>query len=269
MTFPIIQICVSLTKNRNLFKICLLLIVVILASFSVFILNYKFEFKIKNQSLNFDQIHNRIVSNKSSKIRVVFYSDPKNGGYGNKLYSLITAFLIALVTESALLIDWPEIGNYIKEPFTMSFHRFNDSTYLDFNQKHPSIYTINTKSVNSWNFNKRVISEPIENLENFSRYFVSDIIPYFFDLCQNRQYAEKLVRYGYVRNSAIYRAFGLLNDQDLLESQKTDLMLLIGFEFAGNFLNKHWVPKKDLEIKINRIIKTDFKNSFVIGKFMI
>lgn len=257
---------VSLTRNRNLFKICLLLIVVIL----VFILNYKFEYKIKNQSLNYDEIHNRIVSNKtSSKIRVVFYSDPKNGGYGNKLYSLITAFLIALVTESALLIDWPEIEKHIKEPFTMSFHRFKDSTPLDFNQKHPSIYTINTKSVNSWNFNKKVISEPIENLEDFSRYFVSDIIPYFFDLCQNRKYADKLVRYGYVRNSVIYRGFDLLNDQDLLESQKTDLMLLIGFEFAGNFLNKHWIPNNDLSKKINRIIKTDFKNSFVIGKLTI
>ena len=263
--FPIIRICC--VKNRNLFKICFLLI---LASFSVFILNNKFEFEIKNPSLNYNEIHNRIVSNNITKIRVVFYSDPKNGGYGNKLYSLITAFLIALVTESALLIDWPEIEKYIKEPFNMSFHQFNDSTPLDFNQKHPSIYTINTKSVNSWNFNKKVISsEPIENLENFSRYFVSDIIPYFFDLCQNRQYAEKLVRYGYVRNSTIYRAFDLLNDQDLLDSQKADLMFLIGFEFAGNFLNKHWIPNNDLSKKINRIIKTEFKNSFVIGKFMI
>jgi hypothetical protein len=181
----------------------------------------------------------------------------------------MTAFMVAIVTESALLIDWPEIKNYIKEPFKLSFHKFNDSSPLDFNVKHPGIYRINTESINSWNYEKRLIGDKIRIPGNITRFYVSDIISYFFDLCQNRAFTEKLVRYGYVRNRTASRAFDLLNDDESLDSQKIDFIFFIGFEFAGSFLNRHWVPNESLTRKLNTFVDRNFKESFIIGKYKL
>lgn len=51
-------------------------------------------------------------------------------------------------------------------------------------------------------------------------------------MSQNQAFAEKLVRYGYVRNKTVSRAFDLLNDEESLDSQKIDFIFFIGFEFG-------------------------------------
>lgn len=258
---------IPLKKYRRFLKFYSILIICSFVSLYLIvnnnILHLNESLSIENQ-LIYQEIHNKII-NKNSQTRVVFYRESRVAGYGNNLYSLMTAFLVATITESALLIDWPQIKNYIKEPFKMSFHKFNDSSPLDFNQKQPRIYTINTSSINSWNYNKQLIGDEIKIVGNYSRYYVSDIIPYFFDLLQNRAYAEKLVRYGYVSNRTVSRAFELLSDQDSLHSHRIDFIFFIGFEFAGRFLNSHWIPRSDLAVKIDTFVGKNFRKAFVIG----
>jgi hypothetical protein len=54
-------------------------------------------------------------------------------GYGNKMYSLISGFTVALVTNSALIVNWAEIGKYIQEPLYKCFQpKTNLKSELDY-----------------------------------------------------------------------------------------------------------------------------------------
>jgi hypothetical protein len=59
-----------------------------------------------------------------SNLKVVFegYTD---GGYCNKLYSLISSLFISILTKSAIVIRWNYIDKYIEEPLYLSFFKFN------------------------------------------------------------------------------------------------------------------------------------------------
>ena len=47
-------------------------------------------------------------------------------GYGNRLYSLLTSFVAAVLTDSALMVSrWNGIRDYIDEPMNRTFHKFS------------------------------------------------------------------------------------------------------------------------------------------------
>jgi len=274
MILPILKRLVYKTKKRFLVKICtifFILILLVLFFLDTNVLNFTLlvSFTPKNdiQMSNFNQIQEENVFNKHDTIKVVFY-EVKKVGYGNKLYSMLTSFMVAVVTESALLIDWPTIDKYIEEPFNLAFHKFNDKSPLDRSYQSIPIYSINSATINSWNYTKTILTNTnsIQIPENYTRYYVSDMIAYFFDLCHKRAYAEKLVRYGYVQEKTVRQAFELLEDKSARESQKIENLNLIGFEFAGNVLNKHWKPKYFLYKKMTNFLNKHFQNSFIIGK---
>lgn len=81
---------------------------------------------------------------------------PPSAGYGNRMYSMLSAFLIAVVTESALLIKWPPIDKYIDCPLVDTFRVFNDSSFLDYNQKVPNRCYVNTVTPNAWLYKKNL-----------------------------------------------------------------------------------------------------------------
>jgi hypothetical protein len=137
---PYIRMFIKILPNRNLFA-------------------SKFELKnytTLTNSSKFIQIHEDIIKNRT-RSKVVFYEIDKGVGYGNRLYSMLTAFLVALVTESALLINWPLIENYIETPLSNAFVKFNNTGFFDFNQKNPKIYQIISSSPNIWAPKKRIL----------------------------------------------------------------------------------------------------------------
>lgn len=105
------------------------------------------------ENLKFAKIHRNILSNRNEK-RIVFYQII-GVGYGNRVYSMLSAFLVAVITDSALLINWPQIDSYIQSPLVDVFKRFNDLSFLDFNQKSPEICNIKTKTSNTWSSDKQ------------------------------------------------------------------------------------------------------------------
>ena len=106
-----------------------------------------------NDSLNeFREIHAKIIG-KKLPLRVTFngYTD---GGYGNRIYSMLTSLVIAILTDSALLIQWNEIENYIEEPLYCSFLnncKFNDFDDLNFNYTTDNSY--HPHSLYAWRYN--------------------------------------------------------------------------------------------------------------------
>ena len=103
---------------------------------------------------SFLKIHEKIVLNRTEN-NVVFYR-VSGAGYGNRIYNMLSAFLAAIISDSAILIDWPSIDNYIECPLVNVFTKFTDSSFLDLNQKSPQICTITTLTKNTWSFNKHL-----------------------------------------------------------------------------------------------------------------
>lgn len=222
---------------------------------------------IKN--LEYIKIHEDIVFNRTLEQhkKIVFYLQRSDVGYGNNVYSYLTALLTAILTESALLVDWPQIEKYIEEPLKFAYTKFKDSSYLDFNQKKPTIYGLNLVSINTWKFEKILnINETLP--DKYSRISVRSIEPYFFDLCSNPNYFGHLLKSKLVSNATLERARTALVDPNVIKWQKMEYLFLVGFEFAGTALNRHWILNKnngDMITKLNTFLDREFKNAFVIG----
>ena len=84
------------------------------------------ESKIHNDTLlAYKEIHRNIMDGISKPVKVSVHG-PAGNGYANKIYSLISAMVVALLTDSAFLVRWENIDLYIKEPFYKSFHNFSN-----------------------------------------------------------------------------------------------------------------------------------------------
>jgi len=116
--------------------------------------NTSIEPRRESASTKFDNLQRRIVL-KRNEYRVVFYKISE-AGYGNRIYSMLSAFLAAVVIDGALLIDWPMIDQYIDCPLQNVFSKFKDLSFLDINQKNPQICHINARSANTWSYNKQL-----------------------------------------------------------------------------------------------------------------
>lgn len=97
------------------------------------------------------------------------------------------------------------------------------------------------------------------------RYYVSSYIAYFFDLCANPTYHGKLIENGFVRNKTIQRAVNSLKNVSEDEKTKIENQFLIGFEFAGTFLNHYWFPKKHMLEKVEEFVEKFLRDNYVIG----
>ena len=195
---------------------------------------------INDSFIDYERIHNDIVFNRSSNRRVLFYKSSQVG-YGNNIYSMLSAFMIAVLTESALLIDWPEIDKYIEPPFNLSFSRFHDSSELDLSQKSPPIFVVHPETENSFRREKRLLIDISLPSSYYSRLYLSHYTAYFFDICLNPAHGVKLAKLGLVRKDTVIRALESLQDLNVIESQKIEYLMLIGFEFAGSYKTYYYL----------------------------
>lgn len=107
-------------------------------------------------SNSFLSLHNSIVRHRN-RHRVVFYEVQLRHGYGNRIYSMLSAFMVSVLTDSALLIKWPSIDFFIDFILKDAFKNFSDSSFLDFNQKNPRICFVPTDTLNTWKQAKQLI----------------------------------------------------------------------------------------------------------------
>lgn len=100
------------------------------------------------------QIHQENILNRV-RPNVVFYKTDFVG-YGNRIYSMLSAFMISVLTDSALLINWPLIHNHIDCILPYTFYVFRDKSFLDYWQKSPKICNLKTVTINTWAYEKRL-----------------------------------------------------------------------------------------------------------------
>lgn len=213
---------------------------------------------------NFSAIHNNILITKKN-VKLVFLRVRKIG-YGNQIYAMLSAFLVAVLTDSALLIHWPSIHIFIDTPLLMTFKSFKDSSVFDFDQKQPKICQIDQGTANTWAYSKKLIYLQVElPHENCSRYLVDGMNPYFFDLASNPKYYDKLVESRFVRRETVTKASADLKNMAKNSSERLESIFAIGFEFAGHVLNNYWLANEYIQENVDLFYENEFRDFFVIG----
>jgi hypothetical protein len=101
---------------------------------------------------------------------------------------------------------------------------------------------------------------------NRTRYFYNSIHGFFFEICSNPVYYEKLYAYGLVQRQTVDLASEIVRNMDLYSKEaQADGILRVGFEVGGNILNKLWLPSQSLTNQIDRFVREFFEGKFIIG----
>ena len=188
-------------------------------------------------------------------------------GYANRLYSVITSFVLAVLTDSALIVHWQEVSAFIHEPFKDTFRNFTGlDTEFNFNYKRAEVYNFSWTG-NAWHIKKdaaRLVQTEVPT--NEKRVFYYGIEAQFFSICANPVYYDKLHEYGLVDKSTIDHARDVMQPSSNATSEdKAAGVLQVGFDVGGNFLRKLWRPKSTMRSLIDHFYNTFFKGNYVIG----
>jgi hypothetical protein len=101
---------------------------------------------------------------------------------------------------------------------------------------------------------------------NRSRFIYRDLPSYFFEICSNPIYYEKLAYYELAEKETLTAAKEMTKNMTLYSNRnKSNVILRIGFEVGGSLLNRMWVPKKVISDLVEYYAKTVFKDYFMIG----
>ena len=187
-------------------------------------------------------------------------------GYGNRMYSILTSFVIAILTDRALIIKWESMHPYIKEPFNMTFYNFTGlQNEFNVDYKMNEVYNF-TWSTNNWRINK-TLNELVKTTipDDKKRIYYHLVDAQFFSICSNPIYYEKLYETGLVERETIDAASVILTDDKADEPTKVEKMLRVGFEVGGNLLRNYWQTTDNFSTQVNYYYENFFKGHFVIG----
>ena len=116
--------------------------------------------KVHNDSLTeFYEIHekNLFSSNGKNPCNISFNEASKQNGYANRLYSLFSSLLVAILTDSALLVDWPHIHHYIQPPINIFLQNISTLNARNYNSVSETIHvSILKASSQAWLVNKNM-----------------------------------------------------------------------------------------------------------------
>jgi hypothetical protein len=218
---------------------------------------------MKDGLSQFSIIHENILrGSQPLKISINGYTD---GGYANKLYSMLSSLVIALITDSAFVIKWNEVVDHVNEPFYNTFSQI-ENTPFDINNRTMNSF-IHPRGKSAWtitkNMNKLIQTRlPFE----YDKYLYNCIEPYFYELCSNPIYYETFYKNGLVKRETLLDAYEIISNMDQTTDQnKQHYILKIPFEVGGNLLNKIWIPKNHIMNRVNHIVNNLFKNYYMIG----
>jgi hypothetical protein len=218
----------------------------------------------KKDLFEFRLIHNNIMNGTLLlKLSINGYT---KCGYANKLYSMLTSLVIALLTDSAFIIRWEHIDLYIQEPFYKSFYDFGHEK-SDFNAEYFKKNMFRPKALSAWTLyrNMSILIKTTVPL-NMKRILYDDYDPYFFEICSNPIYYRKLLNYGLVSQETVLKAFEVTkNMSNFNDEEKQNYILKVPFEVGGNLLNKIWIPRNHILNKINYFVNNLFNGYYMIG----
>ena len=171
-----------------------------------------------------------------------------------------------MLTERALLVcQWPGIERLVNEPLNGTFRNDcmiepDDLSCIKYETT--SNFTVSRLPHSSGAFVAFIHTEA-PNVTARVSYGASQ--PMFFAICSNPAYFDKLHAYGLVASETLATASARINGQHSRKEQRLDAVLSVGFEAAGNFLRKHWTPRRRIQEHIDSFYAKHFHAHFVVG----
>ena len=194
-------------KKRTLTIIAILLVFVI----CFFFLDFSMDAEIESQD-------------DTRTIRMT-YGNIKHVGYGNQMYSVLTVFTIAFLTDRQPQFYMPRVRNLIKEPMPNAFLK-GEYARISTRRYKKRIYG---RSDNVWKMKKdikSIINTRVDYAEPVI--FYSDIIAYYFEICSNPVYYDKLQMLNLTKPETIRDAKNALNNHKLNNEELIDKIYKIG-----------------------------------------
>jgi hypothetical protein len=183
------------------------------------------------------------------------------------MFALLNAFTRALVTNSALIINWTHVDAYIEAPLYKCFQTNFTDNELSFSYMQNETWTYPRDSSNTYNPNKNLAKIYNDNPpEGITRLRFNEIGALFFDFALNTKYFPIFLDYGLVSNKTLQRAWEVLNASVIVTNRETlSSAYRVGFELAHNIINLFWLPTQLLQQKVDSYVKENFEGRFVIG----
>ena len=196
------------------------------------------------------ETHKRI-SQMNVSLRKISFNECVQAGYGNRLYSVLSSFLIALLTNSSLVIKWKEIEPYVDLPIRVFDSNITRDVGLSKEEFEKRFYHANPAQ--SWSRTKNIEALMKTNVpETPLRYLYHEIGPYFMEICSNPIYFSKFIYYNLVNNETINLALEVISNKTSTHIDKQEKIFKVGFEVGGTLLNRFWRPIKSIMNDVKR-----------------
>jgi hypothetical protein len=177
---------------------------------------------------------------------------------------------MALVTNSAFIVNWEDIHKHIQEPLP---NCFLNSSQID--NRLGYLFKMNDFEVfpyltdNSFNTNKNLSQYWQYEFDGAQLLVFENIGPTFYDLACDTRFYSVFREYRLVSDDTLQRAFAIMNSTNIeTNAQTLDTVYRVGFELAHNILKIFWRPKTVIIDKVQNIFGNYFKDKFVIGMQM-
>lgn len=175
----------------------------------------------------------RKISASNSTLKRVSINGLTPGGYGNKLYSFLSSLLVAILTESQIVLRWRHIDKYVDPPINI-FDNVSENIpgLIEAEMK---AKTFRVRCSQCWRREKNVDSLMKTEVprSGYLRYLYDSYSPFFMELAANPDYFPTFSKYGLVTKETLKRALNATSTK----KEKKESLLRVGFEIGGNLLN--------------------------------
>ena len=179
------------------------------------------------------------------------------------MYAFLSSLLIALLTDSALVVNWKGIEKYIEPPIDI-FYLKNQRTCMRSSKERP----VEMKAKYAWQAKKDInIIMGTKVPVGHNKHLYKSLDALYREIACNPTYFEKIRSYELASEATLSEALrvAVKNSESSTEAEKRAALFKVGFEVGGNLLNRIWTPNKRISDIVNKFVESNFKDNFVIG----
>ena len=160
--------------------------------------------------------------------------------------------------DAQVNVKWKNIDKYIETPIKGIFDFETKQT-----QSQNKVFKFQGKQAYASSKDIDLLAQTHLPL-NYDEYVLDYADAFFFEICSNSFYFNKLLYYNLVSKATIESA---LKNNLSSKAEKQDKLFRVGFEVGGNLLNRIWLPTRQVQIEIDDFVRNHFLNNkaYVIG----
>ena len=173
-------------------------------------------------------IHERIIEHKPPPVKVCFVPTHLYRGFADKLFATVASLTVAMLTDSALVINWPHIDTYVLEPLPHSLRNFTAPNGLNVNHRPEELVGLSTLSTNAGRRNVSTFVNMSIPSSAYRLFYDDHHVTFLFQLCANPAYYDKLIEYGLITKKTVDISREVLRNSLFSTDKKFESVLSIG-----------------------------------------